>query len=162
VAAANFLPPAVLARRLARTRRGRAVVFTNGCFDLFHAGHLKVLNFAKRHGKILVVALNSDASTRRLKGPGRPILPLRDRAELVSALRPVDYVTFFDEDTPRSLIQRLKPEVLVKGGDWAAHAIVGHEYVKKVVRVPLLKGRSTSGIIKTIVSRYGRAAAGKK
>lgn len=156
MATSNFLSPTALARRLARDRRGRRVVFTNGCFDLVHAGHLKVLHYCKRHGDLLVVGLNSDASVRRLKGPKRPILPLRDRGALLAALDPVDFVTWFTEDTPRRLIERLRPDVLVKGGDWAPQNIVGREFVKKVVRVPLLKGRSTSGIIDTIVRRYGR------
>jgi rfaE bifunctional protein nucleotidyltransferase chain/domain len=99
------------------------VVFTNGCFDLIHAGHLKVLEFSKRHGDLLVVGLNSDASVRRLKGAKRPILPLKDRGALMAALKPVDYVTWFGEDTPHDLIRRLKPEVLVKGGDWSADQI---------------------------------------
>lgn len=136
-------------------RPERTVVFTNGCFDLVHAGHLKVLEWAKRQGDILVVGLNSDASVRKLKGPRRPILPLADRAALMAALKPVDYVTWFSEETPHLLIKRLRPDILVKGGDWAADSIVGREFVKKVVRVPLLKGRSTSGIISTISRRYG-------
>ena len=156
MATTNVLPPAALLRRLSARRRGRRVVFTNGCFDLFHAGHLKVLNLAKRAGDLLVVGLNDDRSVRRLKGPKRPILPLKDRAALMGALKDVDYVTWFGEDTPHDLIRRLKPEVLVKGGDWSADQIVGREFVKKVVRVPLLKGRSTSGIIATIARRYGR------
>lgn len=131
-------------------------MFTNGCFDLFHAGHLKVLNLAKRAGDLLVVGLNDDRSVRRLKGPKRPILPLKDRAALMGALKDVDYVTWFGGDTPHELIRRLKPDVLVKGGDWSADQIVGREFVKKVVRVPLLQGRSTSGIIATIARRYGR------
>ncbi|HMU75309.1 MAG TPA: adenylyltransferase/cytidyltransferase family protein [Elusimicrobiota bacterium] len=156
MATTNVLPPAALLRRLAARRRGRRVVFTNGCFDLFHAGHLKVLNLAKRAGDLLVVGLNDDRSVRRLKGPKRPILPLKDRAALMGALKDVDYVTWFGEDTPHHLIRRLKPDVLVKGGDWSADQIVGREFVKKGVRVPLLKGRSTSGIIATIARRYGR------
>ncbi|MBK8871244.1 MAG: adenylyltransferase/cytidyltransferase family protein [Elusimicrobia bacterium] len=144
-----------LLRVLRPLRRGKTVVFTNGCFDLVHAGHLKVLEWAKRQGDILVVGLNSDASVRRLKGPRRPILPLADRAVLMAALKPVDYVTWFSEETPHALIRRLRPDILVKGGDWASDSIVGREFVKKVVRVPLLKGRSTSGIISTINRRYG-------
>lgn len=157
MATPNVLAAGPLAARLTRLRRGRTVVFTNGCFDLVHAGHLKVLEWAKKRGDILVVGLNSDASVRRLKGPRRPILPLADRAALLAALKPVDFVTWFSEDTPRSLIQRLRPDVLVKGGDWSPTTIVGREFVKKVVRVPLLKGRSTTGIIATIAQRYGRA-----
>jgi rfaE bifunctional protein nucleotidyltransferase chain/domain len=150
VATNNVLAADALARRLGRMRRGKTVVFTNGCFDLVHAGHLKVLEWARRQGDLLVVGLNADASVRRLKGPRRPILPLNDRAALMAALKPVDFVTWFTEDTPRNLIRRLRPEVLVKGGDWTADAIVGREFVKKVVRIPLLKGRSTTGIIEKI------------
>lgn len=150
----NVLAAGALARRLGRLRRGKTVVFTNGCFDLVHAGHLKVLEWARRQGDLLVVGLNADASVRRLKGPRRPILPLNDRAALMAALKPVDFVTWFTEDTPRNLIRRLRPEVLVKGGDWTADAIVGREFVKKVVRIPLLKGRSTTGIIEKVKRLY--------
>ncbi len=152
-------PPSALARALGRARRGKTVVFTNGCFDLFHAGHLKVLRFAKRQGDLLVVALNSDDSVRRIKDPRRPILPLKDRAALLAGLKDVDFVTWFSEDTPWNLIRRLRPEVLVKGGDWAGDEIVGREFAKRVLRIPLMKGRSTTGIIETILRRYGR---GKK
>ena len=148
--AASFLSPDRLARLLPSVRRGKTVVFTNGCFDLVHAGHLKVLEWCKKRGGVLVVGLNSDASVRRLKGPGRPILPLKERGALMAALKPVDYVTWFDEDTPAQLIRRLKPDVLVKGGDWSPDKIVGREFVKKVVRVPLLPGRSTTALIESI------------
>lgn len=150
MATSNVLSAAALTRRLAGMRRGKTVVFTNGCFDLVHAGHLKVLEWAKRRGDLLVVGLNADASVRRLKGPRRPILPLADRAALMAALKPVDFVTWFTEDTPHRLIRRLRPDVLVKGGDWSADRIVGREFVKKVARVPLLKGRSTTEIIEKI------------
>jgi rfaE bifunctional protein nucleotidyltransferase chain/domain len=152
----RVLPPARLAAALARRRRGKTVVFTNGCFDLLHVGHLKVLEWARKKGDLLVVGLNSDASVRRLKGRKRPLLPLKERAALMAALKPVDYVTSFGEDTPENLIRRLRPDVLVKGGDWAADEIVGREFVRRVVRVPLLKGRSTTGTIKEIARRFGR------
>jgi rfaE bifunctional protein nucleotidyltransferase chain/domain len=155
----RVLPSRTLARRLKTLRRGKTVVFSNGCFDLVHAGHLKVLEWAKRQGDILVVGLNSDASVRKLKGPRRPILPLADRAALMAALTPVDFVTWFSDETPRRLIQLLRPDILVKGGDWAENSIVGREFVKKVVRVPLMKGRSTTGIISTIAKRYGASPA---
>jgi rfaE bifunctional protein nucleotidyltransferase chain/domain len=151
-----FLSPTAAARRLSLLRRGKAVVFTNGCFDLIHAGHLKVLQHCKKHGDILVVALNTDASVRRLKGPKRPLLPLKERGELMAALKPVDVVTWFGEDTPYALIKRLKPDILVKGGDWKPGSIVGADLVKKVVRIPLVKGRSTSAIIQDIARKYGR------
>lgn len=157
----NVLSGERLAARLKSFRRGKRVVFTNGCFDLVHAGHLKVLEWAKRQGDVLVVGLNADVSVRSIKGPLRPILPLRDRAALLAALRPVDFVTWFSEDTPHQLIRRLRPDILVKGGDWASDSIVGREFVQKVVRVPLMKGRSTTGIIETIAQRYGSASRQK-
>lgn len=150
-----FLSPAALSRVLSRRAR-KTVVFTNGCFDLLHAGHLKVLQHCKKHGDILVVALNSDDSVRRLKGPKRPLLPLKERGPLMAALKPVDYVTWFTEDTPANLIRRLKPDVLVKGGDWKPGSIVGADMVKKVVRIPLVKGRSTTAIIEDIARKYGK------
>ena len=150
----SFVSPGTLSRILS-ARRGKTVVFTNGCFDLIHAGHLKVLERCKKLGDILVVALNSDVSVRSIKGPKRPILPLKERGPLMAALKPVDFVTWFDEDTPRELIRNLRPDVLVKGGDWKASDIVGREFVKKVVRIPLVKGRSTSAIIEDIVRKYG-------
>lgn len=150
----RVLSAGALARILPRLRRGKTVVFTNGCYDLLHAGHLKTLAWAKRQGDLLVVALNADASVRRLKGPGRPILPLKERAALMAGLKPVDFVTSFPEDTPAEIIRRLRPDVLVKGGDWAPDSIVGREVVKRVVRVPLAPGRSTTGLIEKILKRY--------
>lgn len=102
-----------------------------------------------------MVGLNSDASVKWLKGPKRPILKQNDRSQLIAALKPVDYVTIFNEGTPEKLIRYIKPDVLVKGGDWKADQIVGRDHVKKVVRIPLVKGASTSGIIDLIVQRYG-------
>ena len=134
--------------------RGKTVVFTNGCFDVLHAGHVRLLERARRLGDVLIVALNSDRSVRKLKGPGRPVTSQRDRAIILAALECVDYVTIFHDPTPRRLIARLKPQVLVKGSDWRAGAIVGAEVVRRfggrVVRIPLLKGRSTSRLIKRI------------
>jgi rfaE bifunctional protein nucleotidyltransferase chain/domain len=158
----TVLSSSSLARALTSLRKGKTVVFTNGCFDLVHAGHLKVLEWAKRQGDLLIVGLNSDASVRRLKGPRRPILALADRAALLAALKPVDFVTWFSEETPHRLIRLLRPDVLVKGGDWSTGSIVGREFVKKVVRVPLMKGRSTSGIIDTIAARYVASPSKKK
>jgi len=139
-----------------RQARGERIVFTNGVYDLIHAGHVSLLQKARALGERLVVGINSDASVRRLKGPMRPIAPLGDRAEVLAALEPVDYVTWFDEDTPYELIARLKPDILVKGGDYPLHKIVGRELVKKVVRVPLLQGRSTSALIKKVLKAHGR------
>ena len=131
--------------------RGRRVVFTNGCFDLLHAGHVKLLERAKRLGDLLVVGLNSDRSVRGLKGPGRPIVWQRDRALLLAALESVDYVAIFNDATPLRLVKRLRPHVLIKGADWKASDIVGSEAVHqrggRVVRFPLLKGYSTTRLI---------------
>jgi rfaE bifunctional protein nucleotidyltransferase chain/domain len=136
-------------RRLAAA--GRSVVLTNGCFDLLHPGHLALLEAAGAQGGLLVVALNSDASVRRNKGAGRPIVPQEERAEALLALEPVDRVVIYDEDTPAQVIAALVPDVLVKGADWAENAIVGREVVLaaggRVVRVPLLPGRSTTGLV---------------
>lgn len=146
-----------LSKILARARaRGRKVVFTNGCFDIIHAGHVQYLNAAKRLGDILVIGLNSDKSVRKLKGAARPINTEKDRALVLSALGDVDYVTVFNEDTPEKLIRKLKPSVLVKGGDWKIKDIVGGDFVKslggRVVNIPFLKGRSTSSVIDKIRS----------
>lgn len=131
-------------------------MFTNGCFDLIHSGHVKVLEECKKRGDVLVLGLNSDRSVRRIKGPKRPILGEKDRASLLAGFAAVDYLTFFKEDTPERLIRLVKPDVLVKGGDWKKAAIVGGRIAKKVVRVPLVKGISTTDIIKRIARRYGR------
>ena len=155
-AQAKILSLPALARRVARARASRrTVVFTNGCFDLVHAGHVKLLEWAKRQGDLLIVAVNSDRSVRVLsKGPGRPLMHERDRALLVAALGCVDAVTIFSDPTPRRLIERLIPDVLVKGADWGAEEIVGAGVVKRhggrIVRVPLLKGYSTTGLIERI------------
>ena len=138
--------------------RGCRVVFTNGCFDLLHAGHVTLLEHAKRQGDLLIVGLNSDRSVRALKGPGRPVFSQRDRALLLAALQSVDYVTIFTERTPQRLIERLRPDVLMKGADWGAGQIVGSDVVRRkggrIVRFPLLKGSSTTNIIQRI--RRGR------
>ena len=147
-----------LARAVERSQaRGLKVVLTNGCFDLLHAGHVALLERARRLGDVLIVALNSDRSVRALKGPGRPITPAGDRARLIAALESVDHVVMFNEATPARLVARLKPDVLVKGADWAAAAIAGGDSVSRrggrVVRVPLLKGYSTSRLIERIRRR---------
>ena len=137
--------------------RGKRVVFTNGCFDLLHAGHVTVLERAKRYGDLLIVGLNSDRSVRALKGPGRPVISARDRARLLAALTPVDYVVIFNERTPQRIISRLVPDVLIKGADWAAGAIVGTEAVRhaggRIIRFPLVKGYNTSKILARIRKR---------
>ena len=151
-------------RRQARSE-GRRVVFTNGCFDLLHAGHVRYLEAARAEGDLLIVGLNSDASVRRLKGPGRPLNPAADRAEVLAGLQAVDAVVFFEEDTPAELIAELAPDVLVKGADWAEGEIVGADIVEsqggKVVRIPLLEGRSTSRLIAAI-RRPGRGGRAKR
>ncbi len=129
---------------------GKKIVFTNGCFDILHAGHVSVLEFARNKGDELVVGLNSDASVRRLKGPSRPVNVQEDRALVLAALESVSAVCIFDEDTPFNLIKRVRPDVLVKGGDYKPSEIVGREFAKKVVRFALLKGRSTTNIIKKV------------
>jgi rfaE bifunctional protein nucleotidyltransferase chain/domain len=131
--------------------RGKKVVFTNGCFDLLHRGHLHLLREAKKFGDILIVAINNDLSVKKIKGPKRPILPEADRAELIGALEMVDYVTLFDEADPYRLIKELRPNVLVKGGDWTRERIIGGNVVEKeggrVVAVPYLEGYSTTQMI---------------
>jgi D-beta-D-heptose 7-phosphate kinase/D-beta-D-heptose 1-phosphate adenosyltransferase len=138
--------------------KGKRVIFTNGCFDLFHIGHLRYLEKAKALGDILIVGVNSDASVQRLKGPKRPVLPLEERMELLSGLECVDYVVSFDEPTPLKLITVLKPNILVKGGDWSKETIVGKEVVERlggeVVALPFIEGNSTSHLIEAILERY--------
>ncbi|HEU4390011.1 MAG TPA: D-glycero-beta-D-manno-heptose 1-phosphate adenylyltransferase [Blastocatellia bacterium] len=134
---------------------GRRVVFTNGCFDLLHPGHVRYLAEARSLGDALIVALNSDRSVRALKGETRPIMNEKERAEIIAALESVDLVTIFDEETPRELIAELLPDILVKGGDWAVEQIVGREEVEAaggtVVSLPFLEGSSTSDIVRRII-----------
>ena len=140
-----------LKTKLAAARKaGQKVVFTNGCFDILHAGHVSVLEFSRSKGDVLVVGLNSDESVRRLKGPTRPVNKQADRALVLAALESVSYVCIFHEDTPYNLIKAVRPDVLVKGGDYKPQEIVGREFAGKVVRFALLKGRSTTGIIKKV------------
>ena len=143
--------PRALKKWLDQVRKaGQKVVFTNGCFDILHAGHVSVLEFSRSKGDVLVVGLNSDASVRRLKGPTRPINSQADRALVLAALESVSAVCVFNEDTPYNLIKLVRPDVLVKGGDYKPTEIVGREFAKKVVRFALLKGRSTTNIIKKV------------
>jgi len=133
---------------------GRRVVFINGCFDLLHPGHVRALELARELGDVLIVGLNSDASVRQLKGPGRPVIPELERAEILAALESVDAVVIFKEPTPREVISRLLPDVLVKGSDWSGDQIVGREEVEaaggRVVSVPLVPGYSTTAILQRI------------
>lgn len=136
---------------LARLRaRRNTIVFTNGCYDLLHPGHITLLAKAKALGDALIVGVNSDASVRRLKGPGRPILKLEERLIVLSALRSIDYLVPFSRNTPEILIKRIRPDILVKGADWNAAQIVGRAFAKRVVRLPLVAGLSTTNIIKRI------------
>jgi len=139
-------------------KEGKKVVFTNGCFDILHRGHIDYLEKAKKMGDILIVGLNSDESVKKIKGENRPIVPQEDRAVVLSALGCVDYVCVFDKETPEELIKELIPDVLIKGGDWDKENIVGRktveEYGGEVFTIPELKGRSTKRIIQTIVDRY--------
>ncbi|MEA3560294.1 MAG: D-glycero-beta-D-manno-heptose 1-phosphate adenylyltransferase, partial [Candidatus Omnitrophota bacterium] len=131
--------------------------FTNGCFDIIHSGHVKYLSRAGQKGDVLVVALNSDSSTRKIKGKSRPLIPQYDRAEVVAGLESVDYVTIFEETTPLNLIKQLKPDVLVKGGNWKRKEVVGKDFVEscggRVIIAPLVKNRSTTAIIKDILKK---------
>lgn len=135
-------------------RNGKRVVFTNGCFDLLHPGHIRGFESAHTLGDVLVVAINSDSSVKFLKGADRPITPEAERAEILAALAAVDFVTVFDEVTPREIIARVLPDVLVKGGDWGENEIVGREEVEaaggRVVSIPLEPGFSTSAVIEKI------------
>ncbi len=147
---------ALLERRRQWQRAGKRVVFTNGCFDLLHAAHVRLLEQARALGEVLVVGINSDRSVRELKGESRPLVPEAERAEVLAALAVVDAVTVFDEATPRELIAALLPDVLVKGGDWGAN-IVGKEEVTaaggRVVSLPYERGYSTSELIERIAGR---------
>jgi D-beta-D-heptose 7-phosphate kinase/D-beta-D-heptose 1-phosphate adenosyltransferase len=151
----EFLP----VRRLL-SREGQKLVFTNGCFDLLHAGHIDYLEKARALGDCLVIAINSDASVREIKGDARPIIPEQERAEVLAALQCVDFVTFFSEPTPHEIIQAILPDVLVKGSDWALDEIVGRTEVEtaggRVVTIDFLPGYSTSSIINTILRNYGK------
>lgn len=133
---------------------GKRIVFTNGCFDLLHVGHVRCLSRARALGDLLVVGLNSDGSVAKIKGSGRPLVPQAERAEVLAALGFVDYVVVFEEETPRELIAAIKPDVLVKGGDWKVEEVVGRDLVEarggKVVIVPFEGGHSTSDLVARI------------
>jgi D-beta-D-heptose 7-phosphate kinase/D-beta-D-heptose 1-phosphate adenosyltransferase len=128
---------------------GKKVVFTNGCFDLIHIGHVRCLQKAKEYGDVLIVGLNSDRSVADIK-PGRPVMPEDQRAEILASLEAVDYVAIFDEETPYELIKLLQPDVLVKGGDWEKEEVVGSDIVKETIIIPYIKGISTTEIIEKI------------
>jgi D-beta-D-heptose 7-phosphate kinase/D-beta-D-heptose 1-phosphate adenosyltransferase len=157
----HFLEPSQLAPVLKNLQnQGRKVVFTNGVFDLLHLGHVTYLQEARKQGDLLVVGLNSDASVRRIKGPLKPLLPVEERAEMLLALDCVDYTTFFEEDDPYNIIKILRPDVLVKGGDWALDKMIGGDLVQswggKVMNIPVVEGRSTTNLIQMVRERYGQ------
>jgi D-beta-D-heptose 7-phosphate kinase/D-beta-D-heptose 1-phosphate adenosyltransferase len=133
---------------------GRRIVFTNGVFDILHPGHVRYLQAARRHGDLLIVGVNSDASVRRNKGPSRPINPEKERAEVLAALDCVDAVSIFDDDTPAAIVRRVEPDVLVKGADWPSDQIVGRDTVEarggRVILEPVERGYSTTSIIERI------------
>jgi rfaE bifunctional protein nucleotidyltransferase chain/domain len=141
-------------------REGKKLVFTNGCFDILHAGHVRYLNQARAMGDVLVLALNSDDSVRTLKGANRPIVPENERAEVLAALACVDYIFLFDDLTPQRVIDAIVPDILVKGADWGISEIVGRETVEQaggeVRSLPLVEGASTTNIIQKILSQFGK------
>ncbi|MGQ9671981.1 MAG: D-glycero-beta-D-manno-heptose 1-phosphate adenylyltransferase [Candidatus Aminicenantales bacterium] len=136
-------------------QKGLRVVFTNGCFDILHVGHIRLFREAKKKGDILIAALNDDESVRRLKGPSRPVFTLAERLEILEAIEDIDYLTSFAEDTPQKIIASLLPDVLVKGGDWKPEEVVGRKEVEaaggQVVIVPYQKGHSSSSIIRKVI-----------
>ncbi len=139
-------------------KEGRRVVFTNGCFDILHVGHIRYLRKARAEGDVLVVGLNTDRSVRAIKGEKRPIVPGEERAEVIAGLECVDYVIFFDDPDPLRLISSLKPHVLVKGADWPKSRIIGRDVVEgnggRIIRVPLVRGASSTGVIERIIRAY--------
>jgi D-glycero-beta-D-manno-heptose 1-phosphate adenylyltransferase len=145
---------------------GKKLVFTNGCFDILHVGHVRYLNAARALGDELVVGINSDRSVREIKGESRPIVPEAERAEVIAALASVDYVCIFDEPTPKQIIDAIVPDVLVKGADWGISEIVGRDTVENaggvVLNVPLAEGSSTTEIIRKVLDRFGKNRAEQK
>jgi D-glycero-beta-D-manno-heptose 1-phosphate adenylyltransferase len=150
----QFLTQAELTNKLSSLRRGKKVVFTNGCFDLLHVGHIRYLQEARAQGDILVVGLNADASVKRLKGAERPLQVEDDRGEILASLACVDFVSVFTEDTPAQIIEKVKPDVLVKGGDWSIDKIVGADFVIKnggqVKSLQFVNGKSTTNLVEKI------------
>ncbi|OPY86926.1 MAG: Bifunctional protein HldE [Smithella sp. PtaU1.Bin162] len=139
-------------------REGKKIAFTNGCFDILHVGHVRYLREAKKTADILILALNSDSSVRSIKGEKRPLVPEEERAEILAALEFIDFVTIFPELTPLDLIKYLKPDILIKGGDWPEDKVVGRDEVKKwggrVVLIPEIEGKSTTNIVEKIKTVY--------
>jgi len=150
-----------LKRKVRRLKQnGKRIVFTNGCFDILHYGHVKYLQDARNQGDYLVVAVNSDSSIKKIKAKNRPVITQSDRLKTVAALASVDFVVLFNEDNPLRLIKALKPDILIKGADWSKQKIIGADFVAsyggKVLTVNLVKGRSTSALIKKIVNDFPR------
>lgn len=147
----KILSLASLLKKLPALRRaGKVIAFTNGCFDLMHLGHVRYLEDAAAKGRVLIVGLNSDRSTRRIKGPSRPIMGQKSRAAVLAALESVDYVVIFNEATPYKTIAAIKPDILIKGADWKGKTVVGQDLVKKVEFIKYIQGFSTTGIIEKI------------
>lgn len=144
-------------------KKHKTIVFTNGCFDIIHPGHVELLHKARAAGDVLVVGMNSDDSVKEIKGPARPVVGQKARSLVLAALSPVDYVVFFHERTPLSLIKLIKPDVLVKGADWSASDIIGSGTVRankgRILRIAMKKGFSTTGLITRIAGRFSRKAA---
>ena len=140
---------------------GKRLVFTNGCFDILHVGHVRYLNQARALGDLLVVALNSDRSVRQIKGPSRPVVTEMERAEVLAALESVDYIFLFDDLTPQRIIDAIVPDILVKGSDWELSRVVGRDSVRNaggdVLTVPIVEGSSTTGIIRKVLDNFGRS-----
>jgi D-beta-D-heptose 7-phosphate kinase/D-beta-D-heptose 1-phosphate adenosyltransferase len=156
----KILSREALKKEVERLRgEGRKIVFTNGCFDILHVGHVRYLREARKAGDVLILALNSDASVRAIKGDRRPLVPEGERADVAASLASVDYVTLFDELTPLEIIEYLRPDVIVKGGDWAEENVVGRDAVRKwggsVLIIPETPGASTTNIVEKIISIYG-------
>jgi D-beta-D-heptose 7-phosphate kinase/D-beta-D-heptose 1-phosphate adenosyltransferase len=139
-------------------KKGKKIAFTNGCFDILHVGHVRYLREAKKTADVLVLALNSDSSVRSLKGKERPLVPEKERAEIIAALEFIDFVTIFPESTPLELINYLKPDILIKGGDWAEKDVVGRKEIKewggRVAIIPEVEGKSTTNIVEKIKDLY--------
>jgi len=156
----------ITALRAEMKASGQKLVWTNGCFDLLHVGHVRYLNQARALGDILVVGVNSDRSIHEIKGPERPIIPEAERVEILAALECVDYVIVFDDATPQRIIDALVPDVLVKGADWHPEKIVGRETVERaggvICNLPLVEGTSTTEIIRKILQNYGQTAANRR
>lgn len=134
-------------------KQNKKIVFTNGCFDILHAGHIKIFKEAKKQGDVLIVGINSDSSIKKIKGKERPIINQKQRLNIISAIRYVDHVVIYNEKTPYKLIKKLRPHILVKGNDYKLNEVVGRNLVKKVILVPIIKGISTTNIINKI--KYG-------